>query len=116
MLTELLIYHCDEKDDVVWSDDVHLLTNDQLNEVPSGSFFYYRKTDTKKDIDQPVDIDQLFMVVVNGQSTTIEHFENYQKVHNHVSVLEVATGEIYHEDRWEWVHVIELVNLQVLVK
>jgi hypothetical protein len=114
MLTELLIYHCDLKDQVV--PDHVLLSNDQLSELLPGSLFYYRKDGTEKDIDQPCSNDQLFMVVVNGYSTTIEHFEDYQKVHNHISVLEVATGEIYHEKKNEWVHFIELVNLQVFVK
>ena len=117
MLTELLIYHCDHKDQIIV--DPVLLSTEQLSELRPGSFFYYIGDNPNikiQDIDQPCDTDQLFMVVVNGYSTTIEHFEEYIKVHNHVSVLEVATGEIYHENRLVWVHAVKLVNMQVFVQ
>lgn len=116
MLTELLICHCDKNDEIIYGGQ-HLLTNDQLSELDPGCFFYYRKDGTKRDIDQPCDTTQLFMVCRDSDFSKISHLDyNQEIVENHISVIEIASGEIYHENPREWIHFIGLVNLRVFVK
>lgn len=117
MQTDLwLCLSSDEQDDLD-SETVTLLTNDQLSELEPGCFFYYRKDGTKRDIDQPCDTTQLFMVCVPSDYTEINHHDKDRiPVEEHVSVIEIASGEIYHEHHREWVHVVETVSLRVFVK